>query len=117
VTRTFLVKADVGSAALLLGQTVTALVPGPRQVGVITLPLSAVTQQQGQTAVWLVDRASMTVRLQSIGVGGADGNAVLVAEGLSPGQTVVTAGVHVLTPGQKVRFYEASTAPAAAASR
>lgn len=30
---------------------------------------------------------------------------MLVAEGLQPGHVVVTAGVHVLTPGQKVRLY------------
>jgi hypothetical protein len=28
-----------------------------------------------------------------------------VAAGLQPGQVVVTAGVHVLNPGQKVKFY------------
>ena len=42
------------------------------------------------------------------------GYAVLVAEGLQPGQEVVGAGVHVLTPGQKVRRY---IEPARAASR
>ena len=58
--------------------------------------------------------------LQPVTVAGADGNAVLVASGLSAGQTVVTAGVHTLTPGQKVRWYAepgAAAAPAAAASR
>jgi hypothetical protein len=29
-----------------------------------------------------------------------------------PGQVVVTAGVHVLTPGQKVKFYVDPTLPA-----
>jgi hypothetical protein len=38
-------------------------------------------------------------------VGGADGNEVVVASGLSAGQEVVVAGVHVLTPGQKVKRY------------
>jgi RND family efflux transporter MFP subunit len=117
-TRTFQVKADIGSAALQLGQTATVVIEMPRQAGVIKLPLSAVTQQQGQTAVWLVDRASMTVRSQPIEVAGADGNSVVVAAGLSPGLIVVTAGVHALTPGQKVAFYQAPIAapPAAPAS-
>ena len=49
----------------------------------------------------------MTVQAQPVVVAGAEGNAVVVAAGLSPGQTVVTAGVHVLTPGQKVKLFEA----------
>ena len=36
---------------------------------------------------------------------GADGNEAVVTAGLAPGQIVVTAGVHVLSPGQKVKFY------------
>ena len=33
------------------------------------------------------------------------GNDAVIGAGQSPGQGVVTAGVHVLTPGQKVKFY------------
>jgi len=106
-TRTFLIKADIGGAPLQLGQTVTVLVDLPRREGITRLPLTAVMQQQGQTAVWLVDKGTMTVKVQPISVGGADGNVVVVSSGLSPGQTVVTAGVHVLTPGQKVKLYDA----------
>jgi RND family efflux transporter MFP subunit len=105
-TRTFLVKADIGAAAVRLGQTATVLVDRPRTVGVIKLPLSAVMEMQGKASVWVVDKASMTVKPQPIQVAGAEGNTVLVSGGLQPGQTVVTAGVHVLTPGQKVKFYE-----------
>ncbi len=111
-TRTFLVKADVGAAAVQLGQTMTAVVDLPKREGVIKLPLTAVMQQQGQTAIWVLDRATMSVRMQPVLVGGADGNEVVVLSGVAPGATVVTAGVHVLTPGQKVKLYE-SDAPAA----
>ena len=75
-------------------------------------------QQQGRTAVWLLDAATMTVKVQPVTVAGADGNTVVVATGLQPGQQVVTAGVHALTPGQKVkRFEPAVPVPASAASR
>ncbi len=111
-TRTFQVKADLGKADLQLGQTATAVIDLPPQEGVTKLPLATVTQQQGKTAVWLLDKTSMTVKVQPITVGGADGNSVVVLGGLSPGQLVVTAGVHTLTPGQKVRFYEAPLASA-----
>jgi multidrug efflux pump subunit AcrA (membrane-fusion protein) len=82
------------------------LVDLPRREAVTRLPLAALMRQQGQTAVWLLDPASMTVRPQPVAVAGADGNDVIVAAGLRPGQQVVTAGVHVLTAGQKVRLYE-----------
>ena len=117
MTRTFLVKADIGATALRLGQTATVLIDAPTVAGVIKLPLAAVFEQGGQSTVWLVDPAKMTLRPQTIAVAGADGNLVVVASGLVPGQVVVTAGVHALTPGQKVRWYlEPGAAPAAAPS-
>jgi multidrug efflux system membrane fusion protein len=117
VTRTFLVKADVGLIDAKLGQTATVLLALPRQSQVIKLPLTAVLQQQGQASVWVLDAVSMTVKLQAVVIGGADGNEALIAAGLSPGLEVVVAGVHVLTPGQKVRRYKpVSVAPAAAAA-
>jgi membrane fusion protein, multidrug efflux system len=115
-TRTFLVKADLGAADVQLGQTLTVLVEGARAEGVAKLPLSALFQEQGRSAVWLVDPGSMTVRLQPVAVAGADANSVVIASGLAPGQQVVTAGVHVLSPGQKVKLYVAPAAGAASAA-
>ncbi len=108
VTRTFLVKADIGSAAsagVRLGQTATVVVELPKTTGVVKLPLSALKVEQGRSVVWLVDKASMTVTPQPVQVVGADGNEAVITGGLTPGQTVVTAGVHVLNPGQKVKLY------------
>jgi RND family efflux transporter MFP subunit len=104
-TRTFLVKADVGKAEVQLGQSATVSLAKPGADAVIKLPLSALMQQQGQSSVWLLDRSSMTVKPQAVVVAGADGNQVVLASGLQAGQTVVTAGVHTLTPGQKVKLY------------
>lgn len=117
-TRTFVVKADVGKAAVRLGQTATVRVPVPAVASsVVRLPLAAVIEHQGRPGVWLLDRDSMTVRPHVVAVAGADGNDVLVGAGLAEGQTVVTAGTHVLTPGQKVRVYVEPRATAAATTR
>ena len=117
VTRTFLVKADIGRAATVrLGQTATVLVALPQAAGVTKLPLSALKEEQGRTMVWLVDRETMTVKLQPVQFAGADGNDAVVTAGVSPGQVVVTAGVHVLTPGQKVKFYVDPGAPSASSA-
>ncbi|MCY4755491.1 efflux RND transporter periplasmic adaptor subunit [Pelomonas aquatica] len=122
-TRTFLIKADAGRLDVRLGQSATAVLDLPQVAGIIKLPLAAVMQQAGKTSVWVLDGASMTVRPVAVQVGGAEGNEVVIAGGLNPGQEVVVAGAHVLNPGQKVKRYvpprtTAAAAPAApAASR
>jgi membrane fusion protein, multidrug efflux system len=116
VTRTFLVKADVGKAPVRLGQTATVTLPVPAAQGAFKLPLSALFEQQGRTQVWLLDTKAMTVSAQPVQVVGAEGNFALVAAGVSAGQTLVSAGVHTLTAGQKVTLYGAN-GPASAAVR
>ena len=122
VTRTFTVKADIGadgSKNVRLGQTATMLVEMPKTVGVNKLPMSALKEEQGHTIVWVVDKNTMTVKPQTVQVAGADGNEAVIAGGLTPGQIIVTAGVHVLNPGQKVKFYAdpaVASAKAAAAA-
>lgn len=105
VTRTFQIKADLGKAAVRLGQTATVRLPGVGSTGAFRLPLTAVWESKGQSHVWVFDRAGGAVRQQPVVVAGADGNWVLVAQGLKAGDEVVSAGTHVLTPGQKVRPY------------
>jgi RND family efflux transporter MFP subunit len=109
VTRTFAVKVALPATSQWpLGSTLTlwpaAMQPQGQQI--IKLPTSALRQEGQGTAVWVLDTASMTVKLQPIRVATADGNEVVVAEGLLPGQQVVVAGVHVLAPGQKVTIYK-----------
>lgn len=115
VTRTFAVKVGLQAKdALALGSTVTVKPEALSRAGVqaIKLPTSALRQDGSGTAVWVLDPSSMTVKLQPIQVGTADGNEVVVASGLQAGQQVVTAGVHVLSPGQKVTIYKEKYAQA-----
>jgi hypothetical protein len=49
----------------------------------------------------------MTLRAQVIEIATVQGNDVVVKSGLQAGQQVVAAGVHVLSPGQKVSLYQA----------
>ncbi len=106
LTRTFVVKADVGALRVRLGQSGSVLVDTPLAQPLLKLPLPAVFEHGGRSAVWLLDTKTMAVRVQAIEVAGAEGSQVLVAGGLQPGQVVVTAGVHALTPGQVVRHYQ-----------
>jgi multidrug efflux system membrane fusion protein len=109
VTRTFVVKVALDAKdSLALGTTVSVVPQAFDRSGVqvIKLPTSALVQSGKSTAVWVLDVASMTVKLQPITVATADGNEAVVAGGLEPGMQVVTAGVHVLSPGQKVTIYK-----------
>ncbi len=120
VTRTFVIKAalPVGSA-LALGSTVTVL---PRDLErsaetLIKLPTSALFESAKASVVWVLDPASMTLRQQPVQIASADANEVVIASGLQAGMQVVSAGVHVLSSGQKVTLYhEKSALPLAAAS-
>ncbi len=109
VTRTFGVKVSLPTKdALALGATVSVVPQALDRSGVqvIKLPTSALRQDGQSSAVWVLDTTSMTVKLQPIQIATADGNDVIVAGGLQPGMQVVSAGVHVLSPGQKVTVYK-----------
>jgi RND family efflux transporter MFP subunit len=115
VTRTFGIKVSLPTQdALALGATVSVLPQALDRSGVqvIKLPTSALRQDGQSSAVWVLDTTSMTVKLQPIQVATADGNAVVVSAGLQPGMQVVSAGVHVLSPGQKVTIYKEKAAVA-----
>jgi multidrug efflux system membrane fusion protein len=121
VTRTFAVKLSLAdSSHLPLGVTVN--VNAGQMAGsaplVIKLPTSALRQEGQSTVVWVLDEATMTVNTQAVQLGIVDGNEVVILSGLKPGQKVVSAGVHVLAPGQKVTLYgaegRAASAPAVA---
>lgn len=118
ITRTYAVKLALNASDRLpLGATVNVLaaqLPGS-QSAVIKLPTSALRQEGPGTVVWLLDEASMTVNTQPVQVGPVDGNEVVITSGLKPGQKVVSAGVHVLSPGQKVTVYGAASSGAAPA--
>jgi membrane fusion protein, multidrug efflux system len=117
VTRTYAVKLALdASERLPLGGTVNVLaaqLPGS-QSGAIKLPTSALRQEGTGSAVWVLDEANMTVDLKPVQVATVDGNQVVISGGLQAGQKVVSAGVHMLTPGQKVTVYVDPAAKSAA---
>ena len=111
VTRTYQVKValDARAAPPPLGASVYVLPLGlsvAQGTRVIKLPTSALRQDGNNSAVWVLDKASMKLRSQVVQVATADGNDAVIAAGLQPGMLVVSAGVHVLSPGQKVSIYQ-----------
>jgi len=104
-TRTYDVRVSLPNAPLemRLGATVKGRVELPTQ-NVVGLPGSALFEQDGKPAVWIVDRTSGTVHLRPVTVLRFDADRVLLSSGLDKGDIVVTAGAHLLRSNEQVRL-------------
>ncbi|TPM28686.1 efflux RND transporter periplasmic adaptor subunit [Mesorhizobium sp. B2-3-5] len=91
--------------AFRLGSTVTAT-RVTKVAPTIELPMSALLEKDGADKVWIVDPRTSSVSARDIKVASRNGGTFTVAEGLEAGMRVVTAGVHSLSEGQKVKVPE-----------
>lgn len=126
-TRTYTVRIALPNppAELRLGMTATVMLAHDAGAQALSVPLSALLQADGQSQVWIYDPASQSVSPVAVTLGDPVGNRVTVTQGLHSGQHVITAGVHLLKPGQKVRVmddgdagspHRAASAPATVSS-
>ena len=108
-TRTWRVKVGIidPPQSMQLGSTVTGSIKLAAPAG-MELPASALTEANGQPAVWVVDPQNKTVSLREVDVSRYDPGSVVISKGLENGEVVVTAGVQVLHPGQIVRLLGAA---------
>ncbi|GAB3259313.1 efflux RND transporter periplasmic adaptor subunit [Chitinimonas naiadis] len=106
VTRTYAARITVQDpdVQVRLGMTANVLLPGSSARDGFTLPLTAIYDQDGQPKVWVVDPASRRVSARAVQLSGARNDVVLVTAGLKTGETVVTAGAHLLHANQAVRL-------------
>ena len=114
-SRTYVAKLSLASAddALKLGMSATVrldLGAAP----VIVVPNTALYTRDNATRVWLVDRASETVKPVEVKLGTSTNEGVAVVSGLKAGDLVVTAGANLLIAGQKVRLIDAAPQTGAA---
>jgi RND family efflux transporter MFP subunit len=101
-TRTYTVKVSIPPQDdARLGMTAVVQLAHAGAAPAIRAPLSALYQDQGRTSVWVIENG--VVHPVPVQVGGVAGNDLLLAGGVKPGQTVVTAGVNLLKPGPKVK--------------
>jgi len=113
VTRTFTVRVGLQNPpeAMRLGSTVVGTIE-LTTAAIVSIPASALTQQGRSPAVWIVDPARSTVSLRSVDVLRFDPGKVILSQGLEPGETIVSAGIQALHPGQRVRALpEGQTSP------
>ncbi len=106
-TRTYRARLrPVSARQLPLGATATLLAEHAlADASTAVIPASAITQNKGQPAVWVVRRANSgsagAVELQPVAVHGYRNDQVLVS-GPAAGELVVTAGVQKMAPGLRV---------------
>jgi membrane fusion protein, multidrug efflux system len=90
-------------AAIELGMTARVRLAGERGADAYRLPLTALYQKNGKSFVWIVTKDSSLVQLREVAVADVAQDAVVITHGIQAGDTVVTAGVHLLFEGQHVR--------------
>lgn len=103
-TRTFTAKVAITdpqqAQRVKLGMTASVQFVLNTPGSFVKVPLTALYQDKGKSSVWVVEQGK--VKLVPVQVVGVSGNDILLGSGVTAGQTVVTAGVHVLNPGQQV---------------
>lgn len=68
----------------------------------IVLPWGALFRWAGGPAVWVLDPGRQTVTPKPVAVARYAAGTVVLADGVAPGEIVVTSGTQLLRPGQKV---------------
>jgi len=106
--RTFTVKVAIPAAdeAVRMGMTATVHVQRKEPAPVVWLPLTSLSEQGGRPVVWVYEPSSQTVRPRNVSLGMFDEENAKILDGVKDGERVVTAGVHKLLPGQKVRVLD-----------
>jgi RND family efflux transporter MFP subunit len=103
-TRTYTVKVSIpeGLGEAKLGMTAVVQFTSKTAEPVIKVPLTALFYDRNATSVWVVENGA--VKLAPVTPAGVAGNDLVLSGGVKAGQTIVTAGVNLLKPGQKVKI-------------
>ncbi|KQY32887.1 efflux RND transporter periplasmic adaptor subunit [Rhizobium sp. Root483D2] len=101
-TRRVKIALDNPPAAFRLGTTITATLK-EAIVEQLVLPATAILERDGKSYVWVVDEGGATVKTREVVTGAQAANGIVITSGIEPGLRVVTAGVHSLEDGQKIK--------------
>jgi membrane fusion protein, multidrug efflux system len=104
-SRTYAVRIAVNAPpqTMRLGMTASVSLSVQDESAPMIVPLTAVTESDGGTVVFVVDAANKVVRKTAVGVGDVADAGIRIANGLQAGDMVVTAGVQFLRDGMRVR--------------
>ncbi|MCG5480898.1 MAG: efflux RND transporter periplasmic adaptor subunit [Ensifer alkalisoli] len=103
-TRTYEARyvLDGQAAAAPLGATVTIRIADQARQPQVQVPLGAVLDDGERTGVWVVDRASSSVRFRPVKLVRVTSETAMIS-GLNPGDPVVSLGAHLLQDGARVK--------------
>ena len=103
-SRTFAVRVSLpDDPRVRLGTTATLAANVPTESTGIVMPLTALSERDGKPVVWVVDPNNQTVTPRTVETQAFAPGGVRIAQGLAPGDLVVTAGTQFMTPDKKVR--------------
>ncbi len=94
-----------------LGQSARVLVHGANGADTLSLPLAAVTADDGNPYVWVVNPDDLTLTKTPVKTGAYHAERVPVLGGLAADAWVVAAGTQVLREGQKIRPVDRQNRP------
>ncbi len=111
VSRTYAARVALNRTDknVVLGMTATVRIVVGRRSSAFHVPLGAIFQQGEDSAVWLVNQ-DRSVALRPVSVSAYTDDGALISSGVSPGDRIVSAGVHKLVAGEKIRIIESGTA-------
>ena len=90
-------------AAMTLGSAVAGTVEW-KPVAQIALPWTALMSTGSKPAVWVVEPSNRTALLKPVTVARYEAGAVVIQDGLEPGERVVVDGGKLLSSGQPVSY-------------
>jgi multidrug efflux system membrane fusion protein len=106
-SRTFAVRVSLPEdTQVLLGMTATVEAVEQKSGSTYDLPLASLGKRDGGTIVWVVDRDTSTVRARPVKVADFSDHGARVAEGVSAGDLVVSAGTQFMKDDMKVKLPE-----------
>ncbi|MDQ0319110.1 RND family efflux transporter MFP subunit [Pararhizobium capsulatum DSM 1112] len=104
-SRTFAVRVSLpNDDRVLLGMTASVAASADNGPAMVSVPLSALSRQDGADLVWTVDRTKETVHARPVKVADFSKDDVRIADGLEAGDLVVTAGTQFMREDLKVKL-------------
>lgn len=104
-SRTFAVRVRLpNDDRVLLGMTASVSASADNGPSMVSVPLSALAKEGETNLVWTVDPAKATVHARPVTVADFTNDDVRIADGLKPGDLVVTAGTQFMREDLKVKL-------------